>query len=145
MILFHNILKISFCFRCFLKYPRNNLTKDFVGEMYSFSLNDDTNMDCLVFNRYQNIDFSKLCVIDLSLNKDIGEKVLLRIKVAYSLYKWTHAFDYLQCNKHFVIWNSIVHLVLHEFMHVMNDIFRNQIKWAQRNNLSHVMEGLKSC
>jgi hypothetical protein len=79
--------------------------------------------------------------------KDMKYKciVLLSIKVAYSLYKLTHAFDHLQCNKHFVIWKSIVHLVLHEFMHVMNDIFRNQIQWAQRKNLSHVMEGLKSC
>jgi hypothetical protein len=34
-------------------------------------------------------------------------------------------------------------MVLHKFMHVMNDVFRNQIQWAQRNNLSHVMEGLK--
>jgi hypothetical protein len=50
----------------------------------------------LCLTGYQNIDFSKLCVIDLSLNKDIGEKVLLSIKVAYSLYKLTHAFDYLQ-------------------------------------------------
>jgi hypothetical protein len=38
--------------------------------------------------------------------------ILIRIRVAYSLYKLIHAHDFLQHNELFVIKKSIVHLIL---------------------------------
>ncbi len=69
--------------------------------------------------------------------------ILMNIKVACLLYKLAHASHYLQCNEFFIIGKSTVHLVLCEFMHAMNKVFKNLIQWAQGNNLFHVMEGFK--
>ncbi len=69
--------------------------------------------------------------------------VPVNIKVTCSLYKLAHVAKYLQCSEHFIIRKSIVHLVLHKFVHAMNKIFKNQVRWVEGNNLLHVMEGIK--
>jgi hypothetical protein len=51
--------------------------------------------------------------------------VITNMKVICSLYKLAHASKYLQCNKFFVIGKSMVHLMLCNFLHVMNDFFKN--------------------
>jgi hypothetical protein len=53
--------------------------------------------------------------------------ILMNMKVVCSLYKFAHASKYLQCNKFFVIGKSIVDLVLCNFLHVMNDFFKNYV------------------
>lgn len=50
---------------------------------------------------------------------------------------------FLQCSELFTIRKSIVHLVLCEFVQAMNHVFNNQIRWAEGDNLSCVMEGFK--
>jgi hypothetical protein len=54
--------------------------------------------------------------------------VLVNIYVACSLYKLAHGYEYLQCNELFVVGKSTIHLVLWEFVHVVNDVFKNQIQ-----------------
>lgn len=53
------------------------------------------------------------------------------IRVACSLYKLAHAADYLQCSELFAIGKSTVHLVLHDFVAVINVVFKNQIRWPR--------------
>jgi hypothetical protein len=48
--------------------------------------------------------------------------VLVSTRVACSLYKLAHAFEYLQCNKLFTIKKSTIHLVLPEIVHVVNKV-----------------------
>jgi hypothetical protein len=44
----------------------------------------------------------------------------------------------------FAIGKSTMHLVLHEFIHVLNVIFKNQIKWPKGEDLLKVMIGFKN-
>jgi hypothetical protein len=41
----------------------------------------------------------------------------------------------------FAIGKSIVHLVLHEFIHSINVVFKNQIKWPKGEDLLKVTIG----
>jgi len=61
--------------------------------------------------------------------------VLVRVCVACSLYKLAH------CSELFVIKKSIVHLILQEFMCIMNFVLKNQMKWLEANDLIEVMQG----
>jgi len=49
----------------------------------------------------------------------------INIKVVCSLSKLAHASKHLQCNELFTINKSIIHLVLQEFVHVVNVVFKN--------------------
>jgi hypothetical protein len=61
--------------------------------------------------------------------------VLVSVCLAYSLYKLAH------CSELFVIKKSIVHLVLQEFICIMNFVLKNQMKWLEGNDLIKVMQG----
>ncbi len=49
-------------------------------------------------------------------------EVLMTIKVTCSLYKLAHVFEYLQCNDFFAIRKYIIHLIMHEYVHAMNEV-----------------------
>jgi hypothetical protein len=51
------------------------------------------------------------------------------IRVAYSFFKLAHGANYLQCNELFMIGKSYINMVLHEFVFVMNVVFKIQICW----------------
>ncbi len=59
----------------------------------------------------------------------------MNIKVACSLYKLAHVIEYLQCSELFTIRKSTIHLLLHKFIHVVNKNFKNQVRWAEGDNL----------
>jgi hypothetical protein len=59
------------------------------------------------------------------------------------LYKLAHGYEYLQCNELFVVGKSNVHLMLWEFVHVVNDVFTDQIQWPEGGVLLNVLEGFK--
>jgi hypothetical protein len=63
--------------------------------------------------------------------------------VACDLYKLAHAFQNLHCSKLFAIGKSIVHLVLHEFVCVVNVVLKIQPKWHVGDDLIKVMIGFK--
>jgi len=69
--------------------------------------------------------------------------VPISICVACSLYKFAHVSKYLHCSKLFTIKKLTIHLVLHEFMCVMNFVLKNQMKWLKGNDLIEVMDGFK--
>ncbi len=50
----------------------------------------------------------------------------MNIKVACSLCKLAHVAEYLQCSELFAIGKSTIHLILWEFVHVINVVFKNQ-------------------
>jgi len=70
--------------------------------------------------------------------------VPIGIQVACFLFKLVHKIKYLQCSEMFAISKSTMHLVLHEFIHVLNVIFKNQIKWPKGEDLLKVMIGFKN-
>jgi hypothetical protein len=76
-------------------------------------------------------DTKYMCVIPMS------------IMVACSLYNTKHASKYLQCSELFAIRKSIVHLVLREFVHVVNDVFKAQFGWLERERLFQILERFK--
>jgi hypothetical protein len=47
------------------------------------------------------------------------------IKVMCSFYKFSHGIDYLQYGEMFAIGKSLVKMVLHDFIFVVNEVFRN--------------------
>jgi hypothetical protein len=52
----------------------------------------------------------------------------MNIKVACSLYKLAHVSKYLQCSELFAIRTYIMHLMMHEYIHVVNEfLIKNQI------------------
>ncbi len=51
--------------------------------------------------------------------------ILMNIRVACSLYKLAHAYEYLQCSQFLTIEMSIIHLVLHKFVHAIKENFKN--------------------
>jgi hypothetical protein len=52
----------------------------------------------------------------------------MNIKVAWLLYKLTNVVEYLQCNELFAItFQFMMHLVLCEFVLVVNEVLKNQI------------------
>jgi hypothetical protein len=51
----------------------------------------------------------------------------MNIKVACSFYKLGHVLKYLQCNELFAIGKSTIHLMLWEFVHAINDVFKAQL------------------
>lgn len=59
------------------------------------------------------------------------------------LYKLVDAIDFLQCSELFTIGKSMVHLVLQEFIYVVNEVFKNQAWWPQCDNMMQMMEGFK--
>ncbi len=66
------------------------------------------------------------------------------IWVTYFLYKLAHnGTKYLQCKETFAIGESIIHLVLHEFVVVNNGVFIKHIKWLEGEDFVEVMHGLK--
>jgi hypothetical protein len=69
--------------------------------------------------------------------------IRVSIKVVCSFYKLGHASKYLQCNELFAIGKSIVHLVLRKFVHVVNDVFKAQLWWLERERLFQIMDEFK--
>jgi hypothetical protein len=65
------------------------------------------------------------------------------IKVACSFYKLAHGLEYLQCNELFAIGKSTIHLMLREFVHVINDVFKAQLQWIECERLFQIMQGFK--
>jgi hypothetical protein len=57
------------------------------------------------------------------------------IRLTCSLYKLSHGIEYLQCNEMFTIGKSLVNMVLHKYVHVVNVMFKSQIKWPQGEEL----------
>jgi hypothetical protein len=43
----------------------------------------------------------------------------------------------------FAIGKSIIQLVLQEFVHVVNDVFKAQLQWLEHERLFQIMEGFK--
>jgi hypothetical protein len=68
----------------------------------------------------------------------------VNIKVACSLYKLMHTSKYIHCNEIFTIRKSIVHLILWDFIHVVNHVLKNQIQWAKGDHMLHIMEASSS-
>lgn len=54
---------------------------------------------------------------------------VMNTRVACSLCKLAHVVEYLQCIGLFAIGKLIVHLILREFVHAINVVFKNQLQW----------------
>jgi len=57
--------------------------------------------------------------------------MLVNIHLPCGLYKLPHAYQYLHCFELFIVEKIIVHLVLHEFICIMNAMLKLQIKWFE--------------
>ncbi len=66
------------------------------------------------------------------------------IRITCSLYKLVHTSKYIHCSELFTIRKSIVHLILWNFIHVVNHVFKNQIRWAEGYHMLHIMEASSS-
>jgi hypothetical protein len=77
--------------------------------------------------------------------KDIHYKcvMLVGIQIACALYKLVHRVGYFHCNEMFTISKSTIQMVLQKFVHVMNVVFKNKIKWPKGKDLKDVMVGFK--
>jgi hypothetical protein len=65
---------------------------------------------------------------------------LVGIHVACGLYKLVYTSQYLHRFEPFIIKKSIImHLVLHEFFHALNAVFRIQVKWLKGNDLVDII------
>ncbi len=62
------------------------------------------------------------------------------IRVACSLYKLMHTSKHIHCSELFTIRKSTVHFILWDFIHVVNPILNNQIRWAEGYHMLHIME-----
>jgi len=60
-------------------------------------------------------------------NTKYKASIPVSIRVACSFYKLSHGVEYFQCNKLFAINKSLMNMVLHEFVCVVNEIFKSQI------------------
>lgn len=69
--------------------------------------------------------------------------ILVSIRIACSFYKLAHALEYLQCSELFAIGKSIVHLMFRKFVHVVNDVFKAQLRWLERERLFQIMDKFK--
>jgi hypothetical protein len=67
----------------------------------------------------------------------------MNIHVACSLYKFAHASQYLHYYELFVIKKSIMHLVLYEFISIVNVVLKLQIKWHEGSDFIEVMAKFK--
>ncbi len=63
--------------------------------------------------------------------KDIKYKFVIHvgIRVACSFFKLARGANYLQCSELYMIRKSYINMVLHEFVFVVNVVFKNQICW----------------
>jgi hypothetical protein len=69
--------------------------------------------------------------------------MLVGIGIACTLYKLVHKVEYFHCSEMFTISKSTIHMVLQKFVHVVNVVFKNQIKWPKGKDLKDVMVGFK--
>jgi hypothetical protein len=69
--------------------------------------------------------------------------IFMTIRVTCFLYKIAHDIEYLHCNELCVVGKSIVHLILHEFVWFMNQVFQNQITWPKGDDLIKLMNGFR--
>ncbi len=59
------------------------------------------------------------------------------------IYKLAHNYNFLICSKLFAIGKSIVSLVLHEFVALVNTIFRKLISWPMGADMCIVINDFK--
>jgi hypothetical protein len=69
--------------------------------------------------------------------------VFVGIWVVCSLYKLAHVIEYLHCSKLFAIGKSTMYLVLREFVHAVNVVFKNSIQWQEGHD-TYVMDDFKN-
>jgi hypothetical protein len=69
--------------------------------------------------------------------------VFVGIWVDCYLYKLAHSVEYLHGSKLFDIGKSIVYLMLREFVHVINVVFKNSIQWQEGHDFIYAMDGFK--
>ncbi len=58
-------------------------------------------------------------------------------------YKLVHDYNFLICSKLFAIGKSVVSLVLHEFVALVNIVFRKLISWPVGADMCIILNGLK--
>ena len=61
--------------------------------------------------------------------------MLVGIRIACALYKLAHEVEYFHCNEMFTISKSTIHMVLKKIVHVVNVVFKNQIKWPKGKHI----------
>jgi hypothetical protein len=74
--------------------------------------------NCFVINK-------KLIPLLEKKNTKYKTIIPVSIRVTCPFYKLSHRSKYLQCNKLFVIDKSLVNMVLHKFVCVINEMFRS--------------------
>lgn len=70
--------------------------------------------------------------------------MLVGIQIACALYKLAHEVEYFHWSEMFTISKSTIHMVLKKIVHVVNVVFKNQIKWPKGKHLKDVMVGFKT-
>jgi hypothetical protein len=71
--------------------------------------------------------------------------VPIGIHVACSFCKFFHGVKYFQCSGMFAPGKSTIHLVLWEFVYVINVVCRIQIRWFKGEVLVKVVAGFRTC
>lgn len=66
--------------------------------------------------------------------------VLVEIWISCVIYKVVHGVNVLICNELFIVGESIVSLVLHEFVSIVNHVCKNLICWPKGRAMKIVME-----
>jgi len=85
------------------------------------------------------IDWSQHCWKNTKCIKAIH----VEIRVSCVIYKLAHGYNFVIFIKLFAIGKSIVSLVLHEFVTVMNIVFWKLISWLVEANMCTVMNDFK--
>jgi hypothetical protein len=67
----------------------------------------------------------------------------IEIRVSCVIYKLAHGYNFLICNKLFMIGKSTVSLILHEFVVAFNLTFSKLVSWLKGPEMQKMMEDFK--
>ncbi len=86
---------------------------------------------------------NKLSPLLLKHDTQYKNGIIIEIKVSCIIYKLVHGDNFFVCSELFVIGKSIMLLVLHEVVTIVNVIFRKLISWLIGAKMQVVMHDFK--
>jgi hypothetical protein len=73
------------------------------------------------------------------IDTNYQSSIMIKIKVACSIYKLAHGVNFPICSKLFALGKSTIYLVLHEVVYTINKIFKNLISWPKGDDMQTIM------
>jgi hypothetical protein len=95
----------------------------------------------IVDNVFKIVD--KLQLILMKQNTKYRRSIPIEIHVSCVIYKFPHSYNFLICNKLFVIGKSTISLIVHEVVVAFNLTFRKLISWLEGPKMQKMMENFE--